>query len=102
VEVPEDVEPLAQSVLAEALRNADKHAKPSSVRVQVCETDGTFVLDVRNDGASSGPRRGTGMGLRLAAVEALQRGALVEFGPDGPEWKVRLVVPLEEDAPDEP
>ena len=42
------------------------------------------------------------MGLRLAAVEALQRGALVEFGRDGPEWKVRLVVPLEEDSPDEP
>jgi hypothetical protein len=42
------------------------------------------------------------MGLRLAAVEALQRGALVEFGPDGSEWKVRLVVPLEEDVSDEP
>src|SRR5215210_1140207 len=96
VDVPEDVEPLAQSVLAEALRNADKHAQPSSVRVRVCETDGTFVLDVRNDGAQGGTRGGTGMGLRLAAVEALQRGALVEFGPDGREdWKVRLVVPLE-------
>src|SRR4051812_18156841 len=70
VEVPEEVEPLAQSVLAEALRNADKHAEPSSVRVQVCETDGTFVLDVRNDGTSGGGvRGGTGMGLRLAAVE---------------------------------
>src|SRR3954467_6980812 len=34
VEVPEEVEPLAQSVLAEALRNAHKHAKPSSVRVR--------------------------------------------------------------------
>jgi signal transduction histidine kinase len=102
VEVPEDVEPLAQSVLAEALRNADKHAEPSSVRVRVCQTDGTFVLDVRNDGTRGGPRGGTGMGLRLAAVEALQRGALVEFGPDGEDWKVRLVVPLEEDSPDEP
>ena len=102
VEVPEEVEPLAQSVLAEALRNADKHAKPSSVRVRVCQTDGTFVLDVRNDGAQGGKGGGTGMGLRLAAVEALQRGALVEFGRDGLEWKVRLVVPLEEDSPDEP
>jgi signal transduction histidine kinase len=102
VEVPDEVEPLAQSVLAEALRNADKHAEPSSVRVRVCQTDGTFVLDVRNDGTSGGTRGGTGMGLRLAAVEALQRGALVEFGPDGPDWKVRLVVPLEETSPDEP
>jgi hypothetical protein len=38
------------------------------------------------------------MGLRLAAFEALQRGALVEFGPDAGDWRVRLVVPVEEDV----
>src|ERR671910_2648285 len=97
VEVPEDVEPLAQSVLAEALRNAHKHARPSGVRVHVGRVDGAFLLEVRNDGATPGSR-GTGMGLRLAAVEALQRGALVEFGPEGQDWRVRLVVPVEEDA----
>jgi nitrate/nitrite-specific signal transduction histidine kinase len=99
VEVPPDVEALAQSVLAEALRNADKHAEPSSVRVSVERAEGTFVLEVRNDGARPGSR-GTGMGLRLAAVEALQRGALVEFGPEGSDWRVRLVVPVDEE-PDE-
>jgi signal transduction histidine kinase len=99
VEVPEDVEPLAQSVLAEALRNSHKHAKPTSVRVRVGRLDGAFVLEVRNDGADKQPAtRGAGMGLRLAAVEALQRGALVEFGPERGEWRVRLVVPLEEDS----
>jgi signal transduction histidine kinase len=88
------VEPLAQSVLAEALRNAHKHARPTSVNVHVGRIDGTFVLEVRNDGAREGTR-GTGMGLRLAAVEALQRGALVEFGPEaGAVWRVRLVVPV--------
>jgi signal transduction histidine kinase len=97
VEVPEGVEALAQSVLAEALRNAHKHARPSSVRVHVGQVDGTFVLEVRNDGAQPGSR-GTGMGLRLAAFEALQRGALVEFGPEGGDWRVRLVVPVEEDS----
>ena len=99
VEVPEDVEPLAQSVLAEALRNAHKHARPSSVRVHVGRIDGTFVLEVRNDGAQPAARpTGTGMGLRLAAFEALQRGALVEFGPERQDWRVRLVVPVEEDS----
>jgi signal transduction histidine kinase len=99
VEVPDDVEPLAQSVLAEALRNAHKHARPSSVRVHVGRIDGTFVLEVRNDGAKAQPAtRGAGMGLRLAAVEALQRGALVEFGPEHGDWRVRLVVPLEDDS----
>ncbi len=97
VEVPEEVEPLAQSVLAEALRNAHKHARPSSVRVYVRRIDGTFVLEVRNDGARP-ETRGAGMGLRLAAVEALQRGALVEFGPEGGDWRLRLVVPLEDDS----
>jgi signal transduction histidine kinase len=97
VEVPEEVEPLAQSVLAEALRNAHKHARPTSVRVRVGRVDGAFVLEVRNDGAREATR-GTGMGLRLAAVEALQRGALVEFGPEDHEWRVRLVVPVEEDS----
>ncbi len=97
VEVPSGVEPLAQSVLAEALRNADKHARPSSVRVHVGQTDGTFVLEVRNDGMLRNTR-GTGMGLRLAAVEALQRGALVEFGPEEESvWRVRLVVPVDEE-----
>jgi len=97
VDVPEELEPLAQAVLAEALRNAHKHARPTRVRVHVGRADGTFVLEVRNDGAGPGAR-GTGMGLRLAAVEALQRGGVVEFGSeDGGEWRVRLVVPVEED-----
>jgi two-component sensor histidine kinase len=92
------VEPLAQSVLAEALRNAHKHARPSSVRVHVGQVDRTFVLEVRNDGTPTRGTRGAGMGLRLAAVEALQRGALVEFGPEGEDWRLRLVVPLGEDG----
>jgi signal transduction histidine kinase len=105
VEVPEDVESLAQSVLAESLRNAGKHATPTIVRVRVGSADGTFVLEVRNDGAGRTARakRGAGMGLRLAAAEALGRGALLEFGaegPDGSEWRVRLVVPTGEEEPE--
>jgi signal transduction histidine kinase len=98
VEVPRSLEPLSQSVLAEALRNAGKHALATRVRVRVARTDGAFELEVRNDGAAAAPRRrGAGMGLRLAAVEALQRGGVVEFGPEGDdEWRVRLVAPLSE------
>ncbi|HZU40739.1 MAG TPA: GAF domain-containing protein [Solirubrobacteraceae bacterium] len=94
VSVPADVEPVAQSVLAETLRNIAKHAAPSRVEVTVsCDRD-TFALEVRNDGVREGPR-GAGMGLRLAAFEALQQGGMVEFGPvDGDGWRVRLVVPV--------
>ena len=38
------------------------------------------------------------MGLRLAALEALQSGGVVEFGERDPGiWQVRLVVPPDED-----
>jgi signal transduction histidine kinase len=100
-ELPQELESLAQSVLAEALRNAHKHARPSSVRVKMCRVDGTFVLEVRNDGVglAGDASRGTGMGLRLAAVEALQRGGVIEFGPeDGQDWRVRLVLPAGESS----
>jgi signal transduction histidine kinase len=98
-EVPAELEPLAQSVLAEALRNADKHARPTKVRLWVRRMDGTFVLEVRNDGVHTGrdAGRGAGVGLRLAAVEALSRGGVVEFGPDSEDaWRVRLVVPVDD------
>ncbi len=92
-EVPESLEPLAQSVLREAVRNAGKHARPSRVEVRVRDADGAFVLEVVNDGVTSA-RRQAGMGLRLAALEALQSGGVVEFGErESGAWKVRLVVP---------
>ena len=39
------------------------------------------------------------MGLRIAAFEALQHGASLNFGPTGSEhWHVRLVLPRPETA----
>jgi signal transduction histidine kinase len=98
--VPADLEPLAQSVLAEALRNITKHARPSHVEVLVARDAGTFTLEVRNDGVGGNGASGAGgggMGLRLAAFEALQHGGVVESGPAGEDaWRVRLVVRLEQ------
>ncbi len=94
VSVPADLEPLAQSVLIEALRNVGKHAQPSAVEVSVARDEDTFMLEIRNDGATARESSG-GMGLRLAAFEALQHGGVVEFGPAGEaRWRVRLVVAL--------
>ena len=91
--VPTDVEPLAQSVLAEALRNVAKHATPTRVDVRVAGDADTFTLELLNDGVGPGAR-GAGMGLRLAAFEALQHGGVVDFGaPEAGRWRVRLVVP---------
>ena len=97
-DVPSGLEPLAQSVLTEAVRNAHKHASPTSVRVRIGRLDGTFVLEVINDGIK-GRQRHAGMGLRLAALEALHAGGVIEFGEREPgTWQVRLVVPCEAGA----
>jgi signal transduction histidine kinase len=94
VAVPRALEPLAQSVLAEAVRNAHKHARPTHVEVALREVDGTLILEVANDGVQERPGR-SGMGLRLAALEALQAGGIVEFGEREPgTWRVRLAVPV--------
>jgi two-component sensor histidine kinase len=90
---PAALEPLAQSVLVEAVRNAHKHAQPKTVEVSTAVRDGTFVLEVRNDGVN-GRKQRPGLGLRLAAFESLHVGGLLEFGPRDPDaWQVRLVVP---------
>jgi signal transduction histidine kinase len=94
-DVPVAVEPLAQSVLTEAVRNAHKHARPTRVAVRVARVGGTFTLEVANDGVGQG-RRQAGVGLRLAALEALQTGGVIEFGEREPGlWQVRLVVPCD-------
>ena len=96
VEVPADLEPVAQLVLNEALRNADRHAKATEIVVRIASDGETFTLAIENDGAGDGrTTRGSGLGLRLAALEALRYEGLVEFGSfDGDHWRVRLVVPV--------
>jgi len=97
-EVPAGLEPLAVSVLGEALRNVEKHSTTDEVRVAVRSGDGAFSLEVRNagllddDAGADGP--GAGIGLRLASYEAMQRGGVLEFGREGEEWRVRLVLPV--------
>ena len=93
--LPADLEPLAQSVLTEAVRNVRKHAHAQNLLVEVRRDDGVFVLDIANDGVSDPRRAGPpGMGLRLATLEAINAGGVVEFGRrDAGTWYVRLAVP---------
>jgi len=95
-EVPAQLEPLAQSVLIEAIRNARKHADPTVVEVTLQRLDRAFVMEICNDGVHGQPRPASGMGLRLAALEAIQAGGIIEFGEREPgTWRVRLAVPLD-------
>ena len=93
-EVPASLEALAQSILIEAVRNARKHADATRVGVSLHNDGGTFVLEVRNDGAHLYNGARGGVGLRLATLEALQYGGVLEYGESEPgAWQVRLVVP---------
>ncbi len=93
-EVPSSLEALAQSILVEAVRNARKHAEASRVGVSLHDERGTFVLEVRNDGAHRHSGAPAGVGLRLATLEALQHHGVLEYGESDPgSWQVRLVVP---------
>ncbi|MGI9081320.1 MAG: hypothetical protein ACR2FZ_03440 [Thermoleophilaceae bacterium] len=58
-----------------------------------------FLLEVRNDGVGRvGRGHREGMGLRLAGLDALQRGGFLEFGTGEPgEWRVKLLVPVGEE-----
>ena len=99
VDVPASLEPLAQSVLTEAVRNARKHSDARRIVVRTHAGEGTLVVEVENDGVPLERTASTGVGLRLAALEALQSGGLVEFGERAPgTWVVRLVVPLPADG----
>jgi signal transduction histidine kinase len=92
--VPSQLESLAQAVLIEGVRNAQRHAMPTYVRVSTVRDSGTFEMEMVNDGARQAPAAGTGMGLRVAAFAALQAGGLLEFGslPEN-RWRLRLIAP---------
>jgi signal transduction histidine kinase len=94
VEIPAIFEPVTQSVLGEAIRNARRHAAPAHIEVAIRGDADTVDLEITNDGVGPAQRGGAGMGLRIAAFEALQHGASLTFGPTGAEhWHVRLVLP---------
>jgi signal transduction histidine kinase len=95
-EVPAQLEALSQSVLVEAVRNAIKHANAQRVDVHLAVEQDTFTLDIRNACTSGGDgsARG-GIGLRLATLEALQHGAVLEYGECEPGvWQLRLVASI--------
>lgn len=96
-EPPPASQALAQSILAEALHNAQRHARPNLVEIEAHDDGGAFVLEIRNDRTADidPPRGRQGIGLQLAALDALKSGGILEFGPTGEGgWRVRLVAPL--------
>jgi signal transduction histidine kinase len=96
VSIPRGFEGLAQHVMAEALRNARKHAQPTGVTATVKADGDATVLEIVNDGSHPSNGEPAGMGLRLAAQDAANRGGELMWGPlSGGRWLVRLRMPAD-------
>ena len=98
VKVPAALEPLAQSVLAEALRNVPSTPTPTDVEVEVSRDADTFVLQVRQRRRSlsaAAARPGWGCGWPRSRHSA--RAGWWSSGPPARVgWRLRLVMPVEE------
>jgi signal transduction histidine kinase len=92
--LPEPIEVGAYYVVSEALTNAAKHARASSVTVEVEALDGVLRVCVRDDGVGGADlTRGSGLvGLKDRA-EALGGQIAVESSPDA-GTAVRVALPL--------
>jgi signal transduction histidine kinase len=92
--LPEPVEVSAYYVIAEALSNAAKHARASTVSVLTEVSGDVLVLTVRDDGAGgAGFTRGTGLAGLKDRVEALG-GRIFLDSPRGAGTSLRVELPL--------
>jgi signal transduction histidine kinase len=92
--LPERAEVTTYFVISEALTNATKHSRASSVQVRVESIDGEVRLSIDDDGiGGADPARGSGLvGLR-DRVEAVG-GTLTVHSPSGGGTHLRVELPL--------
>jgi signal transduction histidine kinase len=100
--LPERVEVAAYYVVSEALANAAKHARASTVWIDAEERDGSLALDIRDDGVGGAdPSRGSGLiGLR-DRVEAAG-GTIEVVSPAGDGTSMRVTLPTADERVPEP
>ena len=92
--LPQPIEVGAYYVISEALTNAAKHAKASSVAVDVEAVDGVLRVLVRDDGVGGADfGRGSGLVGLKDRVEALGGRIAIESAPDA-GTAVRVELPL--------
>jgi signal transduction histidine kinase len=98
--LPDYVEVAAYYVVAEALTNAAKHARPTAIWVAADVLDGRLRLTVRDDGiGGADPANGSGLIGLTDRVEALG-GTITVHSPPGEGTTLQVWFPLS--APAEP
>jgi signal transduction histidine kinase len=86
------VETAAYFVVAEALTNATKHARPAQVTIRIARETGRLLLEVVDDGPGGADPAGSGLSGLRRRVEALD-GALTISSPPGGPTVVRAELP---------
>jgi signal transduction histidine kinase len=98
--LPDHVEVAGYYVVAEALTNAAKHARPTAIWVAANVVDGRLRLTVRDDGIGGAePANGSGLTGLTDRVEALG-GTITVHSPPGEGTTLQIWLPLS--APAEP
>jgi PAS domain S-box-containing protein len=91
--LPPSIEAAAYYVVAESVANVVKHAGASSVRVRLEAHNGSFRIDVVDDGSGGADPSGSGLRGLADRVEALE-GRLVVESPPGGGTRVQAAIPL--------
>lgn len=93
--LPDDVQLVTYRIAQEAMSNAIRHAKASSVRVNLTRDADGLELRITDDGEGLDPKRvGTGLGLAGMRERALLVGGRLELEGRPPlGTRVRLTVP---------
>jgi signal transduction histidine kinase len=92
--LPGHVEVAAYYVVAEALTNAAKHARPTAIRVAADVMDSRLRLSVRDDGiGGADPAKGSGLTGLTDRVEALG-GTITVHSPPGEGTALHVWLPL--------
>ncbi|BAJ28878.1 MULTISPECIES: histidine kinase [Kitasatospora] len=85
----------AYRILQEGVTNALRHAPGAPIRIRAALDAGTLELECRNARTGGGSsRRGGGKGLRGVRERAVLLGGDCAAGPDGPDWLLRVRLPL--------
>jgi signal transduction histidine kinase len=93
--LPEPAEVAAYYVVSEALTNAAKHARASTVHIDVTADDTLVELSIRDDGVGGADAgRGSGLIGLTDRVEALG-GKLEIASPAGSGTALRVKIPVE-------
>ena len=91
--LPPAVETAGYYVIAEALANVTRYAHANRAWIEISESDGNALIEVRDDGVGGAdPRRGTGLAGLADRVGALDGRLVVQSAP-GAGTTVRAEIP---------